>query len=380
MPRVRKASHQTIQQTDAAKIIPYLDAKDLFRLSATSRAYRKLVQNELIERLNSGGVQTNDFYLNTIAKIIVFFGGRCSEILRLDLSGVSTYLNVDPIKLISERFTAIYVLSLQDVYLTAASELYFKKMRFLKSICLTNCTAMNLNFIQCCKGLASLELWHCKELADLRALKNFKGLANLTIAECNQLMSLSPLRRCKDLKTFKLRSTKLTNVNALRSCTKIIELMIMNCLITKVNLQNCLKLTKLDIRDCPLTELRLAYNKKLKDIYVSCSEINKLIINQECKTTSLGLFKCNTITDISFLEHYKELTYLDLYKCSAIQNFSYLKYCTKLEYLNLSGTKIDDLSVLENCTKLQSVDLNKCKYVSDKDIRFLRDRGVDVYI
>lgn len=88
--------------------------------------------------------------------------------------------------------------------------------------------------------------------------------------------------------------------------------------------------------------------------------------------TSLSIKGKNTVIDLSFLVHYKDLEYLDLSNCCGIADYTIIGSCQKLKHLNLDGCwKIKDGTFLKKCLKLEYLNLFKCNGI--KDFHFLEE-------
>jgi Leucine-rich repeat (LRR) protein len=85
-------------------------------------------------------------------------------------------------------------------------------------------------------------------------------------------------------------------------------------------------------------------------------ETLKLIIDFGVENTKLKLSNKN-ITDIDFVEGFKNLLYLDL-KYNQIKNINTLRFFKKLITLELRYNKIEEIDCLKELTNLKFLDLN----------------------
>ena len=80
----------------------------------------------------------------------------------------------------------------------------------------------------------------------------------------------------------------------------------------------------------------------------------------------LSLFDCDSLTDVSYIEHFKKLVYLDLGNCDGLTDVEPLKGATNLEHLDLfSCANVSDLNCVENLTQLKYLDISNCEEISE---------------
>ena len=99
----------------------------------------------------------------------------------------------------------------------------------------------------------------------------------------------------------------------------------------------------------------------------SCDNISDLTpLSNLTNLTSLDLFACDNISDLSPLSNLTNLTSLYLFACDNISDFTPLSNLTNLTSLDLDSCgNISDLTPLSNLTNLTSLDLAYCGNISD---------------
>jgi Leucine-rich repeat (LRR) protein len=99
----------------------------------------------------------------------------------------------------------------------------------------------------------------------------------------------------------------------------------------------------------------------------TCNGLINVSALTECKgLTTINLVGCSNLVDVSSLAECRSLTKLDLSWCSNILLIPTLSKCLQLNTLNLSGChRLVDISELGKCLQLTTLYLNDCPHLVD---------------
>lgn len=190
------------------------------------------------------------------------------------------------------------------------------------------------------------------EYGDYSALSAATNLKKLNI-ENRKVNDFSFL-----LKTTKLESLKLTNVDNLTN------------LLNLINLQNLKNLSLNTIRFNDLDGIDKLLNLKFLDISnTTINDTTNIIkLGKLTKLKELTLSNSN-IDNLDFLSYMPNLTYLDLSHCRNLKSsdFANLQYLTKLENFKALDTSFNNASYLTKSPKLQHISIDDCLDLNDKN-------------
>jgi internalin A len=232
----------------------------------------------------------------------------------------------------------------------------------------------NIDGLNNCTKLTSLEISRSDFLFDLSNLSNLSNLTNLNLYECGFFDNVDGLANLTNLTSLGLAyCDALENVDGLANLTK---------------------LTKLDLSDChpivqPKTEVMttrkkvIEYQDRIRFV-MTLMDGDTNVLSDYKDSTSLDLSGCNlqnvdalanltNLTSLNLrnsssftslpvgLNKLTNLTSLDLSGCSSLQNVDGLAGCTKLTELYLDDCEsLQNVDGLANLTKLTKLDLSDC--------------------
>eukprot|EP01018_Ginkgo_biloba_P036448 Gb_16275 [translate_table: standard] len=171
------------------------------------------------------------------------------------------------------------------------------------------------------KSLTELEVWSCRDLAELPNLPG--GLVKARIVMCSRLkrisFNMSPMNELRVLNVSYCES--LTEFPGLGSLKSLTELM----------LTDCGELAELPTLPAGLVQARIERCSRLKRIPFNMSQMNKLKV--------LNVYYCESLTELPGLGSLKSLKVLDLHHCGILSELSGLALLESLTDLDLQGCK-----------------------------------------
>lgn len=257
-------------------------------------------QASSIEKLNSGTITINDFYIFDIASLMKFLAKKGSKILRLDLLNFPIHLNDDNLEKLITYCPNLRNLKLNATNINDLSASHLAKLKSLESLTMKVCRMINFSFVKNYPELTTL---------DLRR----KG----SLSSCLPL-DFSDLKDCPKFTTLKLENFYMIGIEHLRKHTQFKTLELSNCMISDVSVLE------------PFIHLE-----------------------------ELRIWNCHQITNLNFLENYKDLKIFELASSVAeVENFNVLNTLSHLKELLLHLFSNPDISLLENNPQIKTICIN----------------------
>lgn len=257
----------------------------------------------------------------------------------------------------------------------------------LNSITLSRCDNLRtLPGLEKLTRLTILRIRDCQSLITLPDMRHLSALKTLDLASCNNLSTLPDMEGLTDLTALNLAwCDNLSAMPELSKISKLTRLQLSSCHnLSKLEVQNNnANLTCLDIQDCTklttmpkwdrfpsLLELNLSRN----------SQLTTLHLDSLGKATTVNLFRCLNLEQISGVNSLSKLVSLDLSFCHSLtilddmERLMYLSDinlygCVKLNALNLTGCKsLTEVRGLETLYQLTKLNFSKCENLTTLDI------------
>lgn len=267
----------------------------------------------------------------------------------------------------------------------------FKYLSKLNKLCICSFNNVeDLMFLSHCSQLVELAVRGCEKLSSFRGLTcqqtlksldasmnrslvTLEGLdktniEHLDLHMCN-LMSLNGLEESRELLTIIAGNQKLTNCDALLSCTKLRMFNAYNTNIVNADF----------LKNCDLLE------------YVSFWEVDTLInIDglKNCKKLKHLEINQSMVTNLDALKDCSELENLNASQCKKLDNIDGIEKCEKLNEIDIFDTHIDNLDPLRNkkcleilhlemCTNIKSIDvLTSCENLTYLNIIYIKNLNI----
>lgn len=403
-----------IHEDVVININKYMNLIDLLQVRSLSNRCKKIVNIELINRLNHGEISLSDLGFKNIKQIIDFFEQDCSRIESLNLENI--VVDDDSINQVYKFFPQVKHLFLCRADVTNKSIQCLREFKFIKSIYLKDCTKLtDLKFLQDYISLESLAI-DCTTLVetgknrssnvyfDLDFLKNCHTLKKLEInLPKNYGFDGNLLKNCTSLNDLSL-SIPVSDYSFLEKLKLLSNLSIKFPLVNGKSEKYCFNFKYLENLQF-LRSLEIEGFDKYKNIDAlkNASLFNKLVLKHEYvyyfqknidwlpklphlehltisyydRTDVLEGLNIKSLTihntssnDFSFLENHSSLIKLDLNK-TKVKDLSFLKKLPFIEELDLGEcSEIDDFTPLKDCKSLTSL---KLCFTKIKDISFIKD-------
>lgn len=279
-------------------------------------------------------------------------------------------VNNAKIRAIADRFTNLKDLNLRRCYRVTQ----IPSLQHLSVLCLDGTQVKDdtpLNHL----NLTSLSLKYTK-------LTKGPELNKSTIVELNlsssELSCLETIAQYPNLKILDVGSTRVRNLDAIKTCTALVELSLSGTDVVDVSPLKTLKnLTALNLNGTRVSSFEFAENlKNLECLFSNRTrvlDVNGLRLCFKLRVLTLDFTKivdvhpiggllsleklclCGTdVIDVSPLLTCVNLSTLILFD-TRVRDISTLGGCAKLRALNLDFTKIRDVSALASCLELQEI-------------------------
>jgi uncharacterized protein YneF (UPF0154 family) len=226
--------------------------------------------------------------------------------------------------------------------------------------------------------LSILNMQACSKVEDISPLTNLKNLKELNLHNCMSLVDLIPLTQMDSLRVLHLppATTDEKLARVLIHLPRLEKLSLKECrLITDISsVAGLTNLTHLEMNHGPeLVDITpLAGLTRLKVLALKNSGIQD--IKALAKLSDLEwLYLSNSkgVNDLSPLKNLTNLSILILDDCKGVRDISVLSNLTNLSILGLRGLEISDISTLSSLTQLRHLYLQRCKKLSQTQIREL---------
>jgi len=323
-------------------LIKELGVQELLHFRAANLTFKQRAEKELVLRLNNSAITLREIGIKTITEALIFFGGLCDQITRLDLR--EFYIE-DAIWTIFYKFPNLEVLLLNESPLTH----------------LPNFTKLKI-----------LELYNCRSIQGYSVLTNYP-LKELVITQAN--LSLDFLTGCPQLTKLSLAYSVFEDLEPVAYCRSLKELDLTGTCITDTRCLKKLPLETLILKDCELINLKVP--KALKHLDIRGTRTQDFDFLQDL---SLEKFAGDELEDLSSLKQCKELFLVNLnipliefpfLETLTIENsytyrvedFTPLKLCRNLTNLNLSETSFSDLNLLVDLP-LKKLNISGCNEIT----------------
>jgi Leucine-rich repeat (LRR) protein len=248
----------------------------------------------------------------------------------------------------------------------------YPELRIINFGSAKNETIRNLQCINECAQLETLNLDNCPNLDDISLLPSFSKLDTLWLDGFSREQQFAHLGKCSALRRLSQNRSNLSNLKHLESLLHLQVLSLGNnsTLNDISGLSAIINLTTLKLNSCKsilditplgnltnLTNLSLAYCDSIQDI-TPLGNLTTL--------TTLNLPHCKLVFDITPLSNLTNLSNLNLAWCKSIQDITPLGKLTNLSNLNLAWCKsIQDITPLGNLTNLSNLNLAWCESIQD---------------
>ena len=342
-----------------------------------------------LEELRMGGVR-----LNNIAQISELSG--LAKLTIYNYTGLTDFENL-PIS------------NLQELTLGNAdiSKINLSSNNKITNLCLNNCKANDLSFLQNKTKLESLSL-DDNNIEDISVLSTLKNLNNLSLNN-NKIKNISVLENLNKLENLNLRNNYITDISSIKNlnCLHYVDLSQnpinplqtenAETLQTLENQQTYISIDDVDqsepinFKDKNLEQkiIEAGYDRDKNGIITinEMGQIYYLLINDYQKpltdiselqyAINLTNLSVNLNTkDISVLSNLTKLNHLSITssKENKVDNISALANLTNLQYLSFGETDIKDISPLGNLTNL--IDFAVYSNSNDKNENGIKDISV----
>lgn len=257
-----------------------------------------------------------------------------------------------------------------------------------ESIVLSDSGISDISALSACTKLKYLDL-SGNNISDLTPLMSIPELETLVLSD-NNITSIYPLMGISSLKCVHLERNHITDITALTALPDLKEIYlsgnrISSCAgISNLNYLETLDLSYTELSDTVLESLNSVFSLRLLNIEGNDSLTGNAVDNLKSQLPNCAItggdyphvitisgvdFLENLsdlnlsglgITDISFLQKFKDIKNLDLSNnlISNIYSLGWLKIPTDLKSLNLSGNSISDISCLIKLTAIEDLDLS----------------------
>jgi len=334
------------------EIARFMRFSDLCTMQSVSKENRLIAKTELAWRLNTEQITLDTLGITMVWHLKAYFGEVASQVHRLNLSNFTKI--EDDIKKVTKLFQNVTYLHLKGDILGGDHVL----MPTLETLTIRDnwgCCLPSTNWSR----LKRLDLVSCKRITELNVLEQCTSLTSLNLSYSDEIADHRPIKHCSSLKTLLLNGGWL-NVKSLaflEGCTSI------ECL----DLTWCRKIKDYSpLKFCPL----------LKDLVLENCNLDSLKVIDYCSTSlkSLSISGIKGIMDLSPLEHreletleiagctqfanldltnFKHLTSLNMAQCTGISEFDFLT--PNITDLNLSLCTVSESSFLHKMTALTNL-------------------------
>jgi len=244
-----------------------------------------------------------------------------------------------------------------------------------------------------------------KEIHNLTGIEHFRNLEVLNLRE-NKISDVEPLKSLSKLQTLDLGYNNIVNLET-SNFHKLDKLNLTNLYLdhnsieldngTEIRLSDLTilnqltKLQRLSLVDNTITDLS-PLKKLTKLEFLDLSENKIIVLNELEKLTSLKELNLrqNQLQDISAIKSLSALEYLNLHSNPTLQNISALSSLINLETLILRNVPVEDqIEVLKNLTKLQRLNIRNCgikdvstlvHLMSQGALQDNPDEGIEAYL
>jgi len=325
-------------------VFPILDIIDLLHFRTTSLTYKKLVEWELVQRINRGEITFRDIGLKTITQVLQFFTCHTENIMLLDLKEL--VVSDSDLDIIKNNFPKLQSLHLKNTEILDTS--IFTQMKCLKTLELIECTCTSFLFDMSFVGKCQLEalILNGIKCNSLNFLQVAPSLIKLDLSNYNFINEVfSYLQYCTSLKDLSLVNTSFYDVSPLRELP-----------LTRLVL-NCKRLSGPIVLKEPksLIELNLSLDEERErmdlEFIENFTNLKKLIVNHVNDLKILA--NCTSLCELEFSSHrYQDeidlipLTDLPLKKLTInalCLNFEVLSTLISLTHLDISKAGIEDM-------------------------------------
>ncbi|MBS9773852.1 MAG: hypothetical protein KGV59_01670 [Tenacibaculum sp.] len=208
---------------------------------------------------------------------------------------------------------------------------------------------------------------------DIAQIKYLYFLKNLSIQAIGCISGLNFLTSFKDLKSLRLVSDELENLDFLEHLTQleVFRLEQNSKIIKNIDLTPIANLTNLK------TISFNGYGKNLENIFLnlnklevirlrSISSINSLECISHIQSLKKVIIQLGGVYRLSTLEKLKNLQYLQLWRINKLEDISFISNMKNLQYIDLETlNKIKEFPNIEKLKRLKRVRLASCKNMSD---------------
>jgi Leucine-rich repeat (LRR) protein len=190
---------------------------------------------------------------------------------------------------------------------------------------------------------------------------------------------LSDLNSFTNLTNLHMSGNSSEKILNLRSCTKLISLILFN-FESLINLElNAPNIEHISLSYCThfVKAPDVSNYTKLKRISLNfCSGLNSLD-GISSYVEKLYLSGCSSLTDISILKYCSKLVELKLYKCTKLNDISILGNCVNLTNLDISDINIRGIESLILCPNLSRINMNNSerKYSTEELEKMFQNAG-----
>lgn|GEM_PF-2515997 len=277
-----------------------------------------------------------------------------------------------------------------------------KKSRKLR-LPATTTNKMLADYVRANPNIENLDIRSCRNITDISPLGSLSRLSILNMQACSKVEDISPLTNLKNLKELNLHNcmslvdlTPLTQMDSLRvlhlppaTTNEELSLVLFHVpQLEKLSLKECSLINDISsVADLTnLTHLEMNHGPELVDItpLAGLTRLKVLALKNSgiqdiealAKLSGLEwLYLSNSkgVNDLSPLKNLTNLSILILDDCKGVSDITVLSNLTNLSILGLRGLEeISDISNLSSLTRLRHLYLQRCRKISQTQIRDLK--------